>query len=188
MSEVVTVSAGVTGTIYGSFAGATAYLGGSGSAAAVAYRGLTDDAERKRKLIDATRFLNRIGYTTDYALFATRDALDLGTGDADAAFPFRAACYELAALAAVNADVLVVEDQGSNIQSVSAGGASVTYFAPTSAAQGTASVLPAVVTALIGPYLAASADPLDQAGGTGANGACDNPFGSFRDYDRREPY
>ncbi len=150
MSEVVTISAGVTATIYGSFAEATSYLGASGSEAAQAWRDLADDADRKRKLVDATRALNRLAYTEDYDTFAERDVLDLGTGDGDAAFPFRAGCYELAALAAADPSVLTVEDQGSNIASVSAGGASVTYFAPKSAAKGTASILPPVVMALIG--------------------------------------
>ncbi len=188
MSELLNITGGATGTTYGSFAGANGYLGASGSEAAVAFRGLADDDERKRKLIDATRYLNRLAYTADYATFAVRDALDLGTGDGDAAFPFRAACYELAGLAAADPDVLVVDDQGSNIQSLSAGTASVTFFSPTSAAQGTASSLPSAVLALIGPYLAVSEDVLDQAGGTGGTGSCSNPFGDCRDYDRREPY
>lgn len=187
MSEPLTIGTG-TATIYGSFAGATAYFDTSGSEAAAAFQGLADDTARKKKLVDATRYLNKIGYTTDYLTFAARDALDLGTGDADAAFPFRAACYELAALAAADASVLTVEDQGSNIRAVSAGGASVEYFAPTSAARGTASALPPVIMALIGPYLATSVDLLDQAGGTGETGSCSNPFGDCRDYDRREPY
>ena len=188
MSEVLTISAGVTATTYGSFAGATNYLGASGSEAAQAWRDLADDASRKRKLVDATRALNKFAYTEDYDTFAERDVLDLGTGDDDTAFPFRAACYELAALATVDASILTVEDQGSNIQSVSAGGASVTYFSPKSAARGTASILPSVVMDLIGSYLAVSADLLDQDGGTGETGACENPFGACADYDRGDPY
>jgi hypothetical protein len=188
MSEVLTVSAGVTGTTYGTFAGATNYLGASGSESAVAYRGLTDDADRKRKLIDATRYLNRLGWITAYATFAARDALDLGTGDGDTAFPFRAACYELAALAVADADVLVVDDQGSNVRAVGAGSARVEFFSPTSAARGTAPLLPSTVLALIGSYLAVNADALDQDGGTGSTGSCVNPFGACADYDRREPY
>lgn len=188
MSEVETITGGATGTIYGTFAGATNYHGASGSDAAVAYRGLANDDERKRKLIDSTRYLNRFGYATGYTTFALRDVVDLGTGDGDAAFPFRAACYELAGLAAVDSNVLAAADQGSNIKAVSASGASVEYFSPTSVAQGTASLLPPTVLALIGPYLAVNADALDQGGGTGATGSCENPFGPCADYERREPY
>lgn len=188
MSEVLTISAGVTATTYGSFAEATNYLGASGSEAAVAYRALSDDADRKRKLIDATRYLNKLGYTEDYQTFAARDALDLGTSDGDTAFPFRAACYELAALATADPDVLLVDDQGSNIQSLNAGSAGITFFSPTSAAQGTAPSLPPTIAALIGPYLAVSEDLLDHDGGTGETGSCENPFSDCQDYDRREPY
>lgn len=191
MSEVLTITGGATGTTYGSFAGATSYMGASGSDAAVAYRGLASDDERKRKLVDATRYLNRLGYVTtptDYTTFAARDALDLGTGDADAAFPFRAACYELAGLAAADPDVLVVDDQGSNVRSVGAGSARVEFFNPTSSALGTASMLPSTVMALIGPYLATSADPLNQDGGTGATGDCENPFGPCARDTRWWPY
>lgn len=188
MSEVLVITTGGSGTTYGSFAGATEYLGASGSDAAVAFRDLASDDERKRRLIDAARYLNKLAYTTDYTTFAARDVLDLGTGDADAAFPFRAACYELAALAAADPNVLTVEDQGSNIQSVSASGASVTYFAQTSARRGTAPLMPPVVMAHVGPYLAVNEDPLDQDGGTGDTGSCENPFGRCEDYDRKDPY
>lgn len=187
MSEAITVGTG-TVTIYGTFAGATAHFDTSGSEAAEAWTGLADDNARKKKLIDATRFLNRLGYTDDYVTFAARDALDLGTGDSDEAFPFRIACYELAGLAAADPDVLVVDDQGSNVRAVGAGSARVEFFSPTSAQRGTASVLPSTVQALIGPYLAASADALDQDGGTGDTGSCSNPFGPCRDYDRRDPW
>ena len=182
MSSTVTIGSG-TATIYGTLAAAIAYLDVSSSEAAAAFRALaaTPD-EQKRKLVDATRYLNSLGYVTGYTTFAARDALDLGTGDADAAFPFRAACYELAALAVLDPDVLVVEDQGSNIARVYAGGAGVDYFSQTSAQQGTAPVMPAVVMALIGSYLATSASSVD--GGSGATGSSVNPFGPCMDIDR----
>lgn len=188
MSEVLNITGGITGTTYGTFAGATNYIGASGADWAVAYRDLEDDDERKRKLIDATRFLNSLGYADGYTDFATRDALDLGTGDGDTAFPFRAACYRLAGLASADADVLEVDDQGSNVRSVAAGSARVEMFNPTSAQFGTASVLPSSVLALIGPYLATTADSLDQDGGTGETGCSESPFGQCADYDRREPW
>jgi hypothetical protein len=184
MSSIVTVGTG-SATIYGSLAGAVSYFDMSGSDASVAFRALaaTSD-EQKRKLVDATRFLNRIGWATGYTTFALRDALDLGTGDGDAAFPFRAASYELAAAAVVDPDVLNVDDQGTNIQSVGAGGAQVTFFSPTSAARGTASLLPRSVMDLIGPYLADAGTGLAGAG-TGDSGSCENPFGPDADYDKR---
>ena len=187
MSEVLAIGTG-TATTYGSFVGATAFFDTSDSSAAVAWRALTDDEARKRKLADATRTLNGLGYADGYTTFALRDALDLGTGDDDAAFPFRAACYVLAGLAGADREVLETDDTGSNVRAVGAGSARVEFFSPTSAARGTASILPPVVMALIGPYLAASADVLDQDGGTGSTGSCENPFGPCADFERREPY
>ena len=188
MSEVLVLTTGSTGTTHGTFAGATTYADVSGADWAVAFRGLASDDERKRKLIDATRYLNTLGYIDGYTDFATRDALDLGTGDGDAAFPFRAAAYRLAGLAAADADVLEVEDQGSNVRAVGAGSARVEFFNPTSAAAGTAPVLPSSVLALIGAYLATNADALNQDGGTGGTGTDTSPFDPCADYDRRWPW
>jgi hypothetical protein len=80
------------------------------------------------------------------------------------------ASYELAVL--INADPSIVStaDQGSNIQSVGGGGApTVSYFAPTSAAKGTASRYPYMILQLVGKYLqtpGASAEGGLAAGGT----------------------
>lgn len=195
--EVLTIGSGSV-TIYGSFAGASAqtpsstgaaaFFDTSDSSASVAYKALADDLTRKKKLADATRLINSFGYIDGYTTFAARDALDLGTGDGDNAFPFRVACYLLAGLAAADRDVLEADDTGSNVRSVGAGSSRVEFFNPTSVARGTASILPAQVLALIGPYLAISADSLDQDGGTGATGGCVNEFARCLDDTRKEPW
>lgn len=187
MSEILTIGSG-TVTIYGTFAGCASYFDTSDSASAVAYRALADDTTRKKKLADATRFLNRLGYLTAYLTFAARDAVDLGTGDGDNAFPFRAACYELAGLAALDKDALTADDQGSNVKSVGAGATRVEFFNSTSPQQGTAGVLPSIAATLIGAYLAVSADMLDQDGGTGETGGCVNEFNRCFDQTRKEPW
>lgn len=65
------------------------------------------------------------------------------------------ASYELAVLIAADPDLPNKLDQGSNIQSVQGGGGvGVSYFVPTSAANGTATVLPVIVTRLVSKYLA----------------------------------
>lgn len=181
MSATITIGTG-TALIYGSYAGAVAYFDVSGSEAATAFADLANDNARKKKLVDATRYLNKLAWLDAYATFAARDALDLGTGDADVAFPFRAAAYELAALAALDPDVLTVDDQGSNVARVYAGGAGVDFFSQTSSQRGTAPALPGVLMPLIGAYLAAP--DLSVEAGAGETGSCVNPFGPCRDLDR----
>lgn len=192
--QVLTIGSG-TVTIYGAFdgtvagvTGATAFFDTSDSSAAVAFKALADDPTRKKKLADATRTLNSLAYADGYTTFAARDSLDVGTGDGDNAFPFRIACYVLAGLAAADREVLEVDDQGSNVKAVGAGSARVEFFNPTSPQLGTASILPGPVMALIGPYLAIGADSLNQDGGTGSTGDCENPFGPCAEYERWKAY
>lgn len=81
--------------------------------------------------------------------------------------------FELAVL--INADPTLPGklDQGSNIQAANAGGGTgVTFFAPTSARQGTATVLPVIVQRLVGRYLATP----DDAGSFGASGKSCSAF------------
>lgn len=185
MSETFTGSP--AGTTYGSLAAALVYLDGQYGDAYTAWLALVT-ATQKRTLIAATRYLNALIWIEDYTTFAERDAYDLGTGDGDAAFPFRAATYELAVLAAVDPDVLTVDDQGSNIQAVGAGGAYVNFFKGTSASDGSAYPLPPILMALIGGYLWWSIGTVAAVGGGGETGSCVNPFGPYRDFDKTGPY
>jgi hypothetical protein len=176
MSETVTVSSGITGTIYGTQAAGEAYIGGSYGATYTAWLALAT-APRKQTLIAAARYLDRQSWADDYDTFAERDAVE--------AFQF--ASYELAVLIARDAAIVTKADQGNNIQSVGGGGApSVTYFSPTSAARGSATVLPPVLHALIGSYLAATSSAV--YGGSGLSGSDENPFDDCSDLDRSEPH
>ncbi len=66
------------------------------------------------------------------------------------------AWYQLAVLLFADPTLPGKLDQGSNVQSVGGGGVpSVSFFAPTSARQGTAPVVPVIVLRLVGKYLAA---------------------------------
>ncbi len=185
MSETLTFDNGAQARIYGSLTGALGYLGGETDA----WDDLATDEALQRLIVRASRYLDRLPWNEDYATFAARDALDLADGSVgDAAFPFRAACYELARLALDDEDVLAAADQGSNIQSVGAGGAQVTFFSPTSADRGTAPVLPVTVSKLVGQYLAVSAADIGAEGGASGTGSCVNPFGPCPDFERDEPW
>jgi hypothetical protein len=87
--------------------------------------------------------------------------------------------FELAVL--INADPTLPGklDQGSNIQAANAGGGTgVTFFAPTSAAQGTATVLPVIVQRLVGKYLATPSEE----GSFGASGKGCSEFSRRRQF------
>lgn len=185
MSETLTFANTAQARIYGTRAGCLGYLG----AETDEWNGVAADETLWRLLVRASRYLDLLQWTEDYATFAARDALDLANGALDdAAFPFRAACYELARLALEDDSVLSAVDQGSNIQSVGAGGASVTYFSQTSAQHGTAPILPPVLLKLIGSYLAVSALDISAESGESGTGSCVNPFGPCSDFDKTGPY
>jgi hypothetical protein len=185
MSETITFANGAQARIYGTRAGALGYLGGETDE----WNAVATDEELQRLLVRASRYLDRLPWSDDYVTFAARDALDLADGSVgDAAFPFRAASYELARLALEDEDVLAVVDQGSNIKSLGASGAEVEFFVPTTAHRGTAPLLPPVVASLIGSYLSVSASDVSAEGGDSDTGTCVNPFGPCSDFDRNEPW
>lgn len=182
MSETLTFVNTAQARIYGSLAGALTYLGSESTD----WDDLATDETLQRLFVRAGRYLDHLPWEDDYSTFAARDALDLDDGSVgDAAFPFRAASYELARLALADESVLTVADQSSNIQSLGAGGAQVTYFSPTSVERGTATALPPVLMKLIGGYL--QAPSLAAAGGRGQSGSCVNPFSSSAS-GRRDPW
>lgn len=176
MSETLTLTGGATGQTYGTLAAATTYITAGLGEAYTAWLALAAD-DKKRALIGATRYLDRQRWVATADTFAERDAI--------AAFPL--ACYELAALAGADPTVLTRADQGSNIASVGAGGASVTYFNPTSARFGSASKLPQAAQDLVGAYLATATGGTAIGGLSNAGGSV-NPFADINDYDRTEPY
>lgn len=184
MSEAVTLTSGATGTIYGSLAQALVYLDTVLGDEYQAFLEL-DANDRKRAQLAARRYLDTLDWADDYDTFAERDALDLGTGDGDAAFPFRAASYMLAALAAADSSVLSVSAQTDQQQvtSVSIAGASLSLTAGARFGE-PVSKLPADVLALVSPYLSA---PVLDGGGRGVTGSDCNPFSTSKN-GRRESW
>lgn len=183
MSETVTVSAGITGDIYGTFAGAEAYIGAAYGPTYTAWLALADGPQ-KQTLIAAARYIDRQVWADDYDTFAERDAFVLDDGTT---YPFILASYELAVMIAADPTVIAKADQGSNIARVYAGGAGVDFFNPTSTRFGTAGKLPPILMDLIGEYLG-STSASTIVTGPGSAGGDENPLSDCVDYDRGEPY
>lgn len=83
------------------------------------------------------------------------------------------ASFELAVLIMADPDLPQNLDQGSNISSMGAGPAQMSFFRPLSPANGTATVLPPIVHRLIGQWLAGAGTGLAGAVITGINGRSD---------------
>lgn len=88
------------------------------------------------------------------------------------------ATFELAVLIAAAPDLVQNVDSGSNVQSMGAGPASLSFFRPTFAANGSATVLPPLINRMIGQWLAGSGAGLAGALITGINGRSDFGRGS----------
>lgn len=174
MSETITVGS-ASETIHGTFSAADDYNSLNYGDAYDTWNALSDD-NKKKTLAAAVRYLNAQTWADDYDTFAERDAVAA----------FATAQYELAVLIASDASVVQAIDQSSNISSVGAGGASVSYFAPQTVANGTATKLPPVVQRLVGQYLGTSG--VTVFGGYGQEGDEDSPFSDCEDYERGEPY
>ena len=176
MSEVITLSTGEQETIHGTFAGAKAYIAMMFGDAYDTWRALSSDDKKKQTLASAVRYLNAQSWIDSADTFAERDAI------AD----FAKAQYELAVLIANDPSFVAALDAGSNIRSVSAGGASVEYFAPTKAGAG-ATKLPTIVHRLIGKYLAASQGATSVTAYSSVGGDS-SAFDSGDEYGRGDPW
>lgn len=175
MSELVVITGGASATIYGTFADGTTYITTSFGDTYTAWLELDPD-DQKRTLIAAARFLDQQVWIDDYDTFEERDAVPA----------FQNASYELGVLIADDPDVLTAFDNGSNIQALNAGPAGVTFFNPTSATAGSATLLPPVIERLLGAFL--SVDVSTAGAPQGAGSGCVSPFSKRDDYDRNEPY
>jgi hypothetical protein len=166
MSELVTLTT-ATATIYGSRAGARAYLGAEREE-----WDLANDAavtvDMKRALVKAMRFLDRLAWGTAYLTFAARDAVTAIVN----------ASYELGALVYDDDTALDDASDASEVTSVSAGGDSVSYAVGVKRPP-----VPGVAYALIAPYLATAVDDAALDGSDGLEGSETNPFSLSPDED-----
>lgn len=172
MSEVITVGT-ASETIHGTFDAGVAYISMLYGEAADAWLALPEDSQ-KRTLASAVRYLNAQNWDDDYDTFEKRDAI--------AAFAI--AEYELAVLIADDASIVAESDQGSNIASLGAGSASISFFHPTTRG---ADRLPPVLMRLVGQYLAASRTR-GANGGSGESSDARNPFSDCSDFDPNGPW
>lgn len=194
-----TVTGGTPVEVYGGLAACVGYLNGESSAGAVAFRNLDNDDERKRRLIGATRFIDRKrwkgtrnGADGTTLAFPRDDLLDVdGTTatNAEQLALVNQAVFELAALGAADPDVFSTADQGENIKSMGAGSAKLEFFSPTSPARGTASVLPTVIHELIGQWLAGGTAVIGlSVGGVATGTSPDTHFTDCDGYKRSEAF
>ncbi len=165
--QTVTVAT-IAVEVYGGLTAIKAYHAVSSSPASVRFTALVDDTAKSRRLIDATRYIDAlpwVGVATDPAVDSTTlqwprtDVQIVINGVAVDVDPdtvpadILTAVYELAALLVVNPSLTGQADQSSNIQSLAAGPAQVSFFAPTSIKDGTATVLPPIIDRLVAKYL-----------------------------------
>lgn len=178
--------------VYLDLAGAISYVSGTFGPAADAWLALPPK-QQAQTLVTATRYMEQQpwdGTRTGLAggvptsLAWPRSGVTLGVEPVDATMvpsEFRSAVAELAMLVAKDPALTGKADQGSNIQSVNAGGGTgVTFFAPTSVRSGTATVMPIVVQRLVGKYLARPAGSIE--GGFGAVGKRESSFARHRQF------
>ncbi len=165
--QTVTVAT-ISVEVYGGLTAAKAYHAVSSAPASVRYTALLTDEAKARRLIDATRYLDTlpwVGVATDPAVDSTtlqwprtdvQIVINGETVDVDpdtVPADILTAVYELAAMFTVNPALSGQADQGNNIQSLAAGPAQISFFAPTSIKDGTATVLPPNIDRLVAKYL-----------------------------------
>lgn len=170
VSESIT---GVTAPVptFGGLTAAKDYLGARSVPGAVAFMALTSPDEQRKRLVDAKDMFDSLGW---------RDIAD--SDAAAAATAILNASYQLAGLVAADNEVTAAADAGSNVAELNAKGVSIRFFRPTTAQNGTATLLPTIIQRLVGKYLA-SADPSVAAAAAGVSTGTDSES-SFDDCDR----
>lgn len=165
------------------------YLNAAIGDGATAWRALiaANDADgRKRILVSATRFIDSLGWqgnpttppvsSTTLQWPRTGVVIDGGTAVDPNTVPaaIQQGVEELCALIAADPSVLTQADSGSNIQSMGAGPAAMSFFRPTSLSDGNATELPTVLNRLVGRYLATAALSSALAGVASGVNSCSN--------------
>lgn len=157
----IPASGGADFEIYGEQEAAVIYHSGSSRPSSVAWVAATADTQA-RTLVDATRVVDELSFAgTETApgvqpLSWPRTGVTYADGtpvlDSGTPIAVEQAVYELAALLLAKPGIFDASTQDSNIESVTAGSVSVSFFAPV-----TVGKLPPVVLRLLRWFLASSA-------------------------------
>lgn len=203
MTFTVIFTNGSTAEVYGGLDACDDHLFQSGSSGAAAYNELAVDSDdRKRLLVDATRYIDRRRWkgtrngAGGTALAFPRDDLTEVEGDPPATASdgyqlarVSQAVFELVALAAEDPSIFAEADAGSNIRRMKAGSAELELFSPTSARTGTASTLPTAVQDLLGLWLLGGGPIVAVSASGTSTGTCDTSiFGCTNGFDRGEAF
>lgn len=178
-------------------ANARIYVGGMYSPAATAWLAL-GDADATKTLVSATRYLDRLPWdgTATHLLDGQpttlawpRSGVIVNGVEIDSLtvpIEITEATYELAVMIGAKPGLVSQPDQGSNIKRAGGGGApEVEFFAPSSAARGTAGQLPYVVQQLVGKFLASPSVALE--GGISGAGNTSSSFSRCRQLNLSRP-
>lgn len=167
----------------GALEDAKTYIGARFGPSYRAWEALTDD-DKNRTLVSATSYIDSLqwqgtatGIVNGNVTFLQwpRSGIE-GVDSATVPAAIVNATFELAVLIVGDPDLPQNADSGSNVQSMGAGPAQMSFFRPTFAANGTASVLPPLVNRMIGQWLAGA--------GVGATGAVVTGINPCSDFDR----
>jgi len=171
--------------VYGGLTAALAYLTAAADDGAVAFIGLDAD-NQVRRLVGATRYIDSMSWVgaptglagaTPTTLQFPRTGLTNGlmqpVDSTTVPLVVVEAAFEMAAILSGDSSAAANVDTGSNVQSLGAGPANLSFFRPQSVADGNATRLPTVVDRLIGRWLASSGSTVVAGIATGVDGRSD---------------
>lgn len=148
----------------GALEDAKTYIGARFGPSYRAWEALTDD-DKNRTLVSATSYIDSqqwqgtaTGIVSGNVTFLQwpRSGID-GVDSTTVPTAIVNATFELAVLISADPDLPQGSDSGSNVQSLGAGPAQISFFRPLSPADGNATVLPPLVDRMIGRWLAGAA-------------------------------
>ena len=195
MTFFETLTGGAPIEVYGGLAATDAYVNAKIGKGAAKYQKLIETGKhdsRKRLLIEATNYLERLDWKgarngfDGTTLAWPRDGVTVGDVAIDPEIvPVSVvrAAFELVALFAATADAATAPNQNSNVKLIDADGTKIEFFGATTSADGTAPVLPHVVTQLIGKYLADPAPTVILLGGALGSSSGTDAESEFDDCD-----